>query len=57
MQENSGMHKKDGVFKIPLLLPFQDRPASLPSFPSSPLEGNYKQINSPLVRPVLVETF
>ena len=50
MQDNQGMHKKDGVFKIPLLLSFQDRPVSLPSFPSSPMEENYKQINSPLVR-------
>ena len=48
MQENQGKHKKDGVFKIPFL-PFQDRPVSLPSFPSSPMEENYKLINSPLV--------
>lgn len=51
VQENKGMDKKDGVFKIPSFPPFQDRPVSLPSFPSSPMEdGNYKQINSPLVR-------
>ena len=50
MQDNPGMHKKDAIFKIPLFLPFQDRPVSLPTFPSSPMEENYKQINSPLVR-------
>lgn len=53
-KENQAMHKKDGVFKMPLFLPFQDRPVSLPSFPSSPMEdSNYKQINSPLSNLVL----
>ena len=49
VQENKGMDKKDGVFKIPSFPPFQDRPVSLPNFPSSPMEDD-KQINSPLVR-------
>ncbi|XP_065920744.1 M-phase inducer phosphatase 2-like isoform X2 [Dysidea avara] len=53
-KENQETHKSDGVFKMPIPLPFHDRPVSLPSFPLSPMEdSSYKQINSPFDNLVL----